>query len=119
MRLTALVNREAADADGPWHDVVPMELVPVRARNRVEWVRGEQQHVPRIAARIGADVVHSLASTAPMRAAVCGVTTVHDLQYLVVPDAHAGLRGLGMRALVPAAVRRSARVLADSQATKA
>ena len=50
VRLTALVNREAAAAEGPWHDVVPMELVPVRARNRVEWVRGEQQHVPRIAA---------------------------------------------------------------------
>jgi len=118
VRLTALVNREAAAADGPWHDVVPMELVPVRARNRIEWVRGEQQHVPRIAARIGADVVHSLASTAPVWGRGVRVTTVHDLQYLVVPDAHAGLRGLGMRALVPAAVRRSARVLADSHATK-
>jgi len=118
VRLTALVNREAAAAHGPWHDVVPMELVPVRARNRVEWVRGEQQHVPRIAARIGADVVHSLASTAPVWGRGVRVTTVHDLQYLVVPDAHAGLRGLGMRALVPAAVRRSARILADSHATK-
>ena len=37
-----------------------MEVVPVRARNRLEWVRGEQQHVPRLAARAGCDLVHSL-----------------------------------------------------------
>ncbi|HEX5145732.1 MAG TPA: glycosyltransferase family 1 protein, partial [Conexibacter sp.] len=38
--------------------------------------------------------------------------------YAVVPDAHFGLRGLGMRLLVPAAVKASRRVIADSQATK-
>ncbi len=68
LRITCLVNREAAEAgDGPWGEVCPMEVVPVRARNRIEWVRGEQQYVPRIATRVGADVIHSLASTAPLR----------------------------------------------------
>ena len=33
------------------------------------------------------------------------VTTVHDLHYATAPDAHFGLRSLGMRVLVPAAVR--------------
>jgi glycosyltransferase involved in cell wall biosynthesis len=47
------------------------------------------------------------------------VTTVHDLIYARFPEAHAGLRDRGMRLLVPAAVRRSARVLADSLATRA
>ncbi len=32
------------------------------------------------------------------------MTTVHDLHYAVAPEAHFGLRGLGMRLLVPAAV---------------
>ena len=32
--------------DGPWGAIVPMVVVPVHARNRVEWVRGEQQHLP-------------------------------------------------------------------------
>ena len=43
VRFTAFVNREAAEAAaGPWSELVPSVTVPVRARNRVGWVRGEQ-----------------------------------------------------------------------------
>ena len=66
--VTAFVNREAAAAgDGPWGEIVPMEVVPVYARNRVGWVRGEQQYLPGMVDRAGCDVVHSPASTAPLR----------------------------------------------------
>jgi glycosyltransferase involved in cell wall biosynthesis len=119
VRLTAFVNREAADAgDGPWGELMPMEVVPVHARNRLEWVRGEQVHVPRLAARAGCDMVHSLGSTAPLRGRLPGVTTIHDLNYRKVPDAHFGIRGLGMRVLVPAAARRSRRILVDAASTR-
>jgi glycosyltransferase involved in cell wall biosynthesis len=119
LRLTAFVNREAADAaDGPWGELVPMQVVPVHARNRLQWVRGEQVHVPRLAARAGCDLVHSLASTAPLRGPLPGVTTIHDLNYRMVPDAHFGVRGLGMRVLVPAAARRSRRILVDAASTR-
>ena len=115
-----LVNREAAEAGGgPWGEACPMEVVPVRARSRVQWVRGEQQYVPRIAARAGCDLVHSLASTAPLWGRVPRVTTIHDINYLVVPEAHFGVRGLGMRALVPAAARRSRRIVVDAASTRA
>jgi glycosyltransferase involved in cell wall biosynthesis len=118
LRLTAFVNRETAERrDWPWQDVVPMALVPVRSRNRFEWVRGEQQHVPRMAAAAGCDLVHSLASTAPLRG-VPRVTTIHDLNYGKVPDAHFGIRGLGMRVLVPAAARRSRRIIVDAISTR-
>jgi len=119
LRVTCLVNREAGEAGGgPWGEVCAMEVVPVRASSRIEWVRGEQQHVPRIAARIGADLVHSLGSTAPLWGRVPRVTTIHDLNYLLVPDAHFGLRGLGMRVLVPGAARRSRRVIVDAASTR-
>jgi len=95
-----------------------MEVVPVNARSRAEWVRGEQQYVPRMAARAGADVIHSLASTAPLWSRAARVTTVHDLHYRLVPEAHFGVRGLGMRVLVPAAVRRSRRVIVDAASTR-
>jgi glycosyltransferase involved in cell wall biosynthesis len=117
----AIVNRVAAgDADALWNGAVRSVVAPVDARDRRQWVWGEQRHVPRLARRLGADLVHSLASTGPARIAPGPprVTTVHDLHYAVVPDAHFGLRGLGMRLLVPAAVRASRRVIADSQATK-
>ncbi len=117
--MTCLVNREAAAAGGgPWGEVCPMEVVPVNARSRVEWVRGEQQHVPRMAARMGADLVHSLASTAPLWGRVPRVTTIHDLNYLHVPEAHFGLRSLGMRVLIPASARRSRRVIVDAASTR-
>jgi glycosyltransferase involved in cell wall biosynthesis len=117
LRLTAFVNREAAEsAPGPWHEI-PHETVPVKARNRAEWVRGEQQHLPRLAARAGCDLVHSLASTAPLWGPFARVTTIHDLNYRLVPDAHFGLLRLGMGVLVPAAARRSHRIVVDAHST--
>jgi glycosyltransferase involved in cell wall biosynthesis len=118
-RFTAFVNREAAAAgDGPWGQLLPAVTVPVSARNRVQWVLGEQALLPRLAAREGVDLVHSLASTAPLWGRFRRVVTVHDLIYARFPDAHAGVRDRGMRVLVPAAVRRSDRVMADSHSTR-
>ncbi|HWY89338.1 MAG TPA: glycosyltransferase family 1 protein [Solirubrobacteraceae bacterium] len=118
-RFTAFVNREAAAAgDGPWGELLPAVTVPVNARNRVQWVRGEQLLLPRLAAREGVDLVHSLASTAPAWGGFRRVVTVHDLIYARFPEAHAGIRDLGMKVLVPLAVRRSDRVIVDSQSTR-
>jgi glycosyltransferase involved in cell wall biosynthesis len=119
MRFTAFVNREAAAAkDGPWGELLPAVTVPVNARDRVQWVLGEQTLLPILAARAGVELMHSLASTAPLWGRFRRVVTVHDLIYARFPDAHAGLRDKGMRVLVPWAVRRSDRVIADSHSTR-
>jgi glycosyltransferase involved in cell wall biosynthesis len=119
MRFTAFVNREAAAAkDGPWGELLPAVTVPVNARNRVQWVLGEQTLLPALAMRAGVDLVHSLASTAPLWGRFRRVVTVHDLIYARLPEAHAGIRDKGMKVLVPQAVRRSHRVIADSQSTR-
>ena len=112
--MTAFVNREAAREDFGCEKVV----VPVNASNRIEWIRGEQMLLPGLAERTGCDVVHSLASTAPVRGRFRRVATIHDLNYLMVPDAHFGLRGLGMRVLIPLAARSSHRIIVDAEATK-
>jgi glycosyltransferase involved in cell wall biosynthesis len=118
-RFTAFVNREAAAAGGgPWGELLPAVTVPVNARRRPMWVLGEQALLPLMAARSGVELVHSLASTAPMWGPFRRVVTVHDLIYARFPDAHAGLRDKGMRVLVPGGVRRADRVLADSQSTR-
>jgi glycosyltransferase involved in cell wall biosynthesis len=114
LEVTALVSRAAAGEDLGCE----LTVVPVDARNRVEWVRGEQQHVPRIADGLQAEIVHSLASTAPLHGRARRVTTIHDLNYKLVPETHFGLRGLGMRILVPAAARRAHRVIVDAESTK-
>ena len=119
MRFTAFVNREAAAAGGgPWGELLPAVTVPVRARDRVQWVLGEQVLLPRLAAREGVELVHSLASTAPVWGRFRRVVTVHDLIYARFPEAHAGIRDKGMGVLVPWAARRSERVIADSQSTR-
>lgn len=119
-RFTAFVNREAAAAGGgPWGELLPAVTVPVSARNRVQWVLGEQLLLPRLGARAGIDLLHSLGSTAPVRGRFVRVVTVHDLIYARFPDAHAGIRDRGMRVLVPGGARRSHRVIADSQSTRA
>jgi glycosyltransferase involved in cell wall biosynthesis len=115
LELTLFVNREAAGTFGGAAEEV---VVPVNATSRIQWVRGEQQHIPRLAARHGCELVHSLGSTAPLRGRFKRVTTIHDLNYRKVPESHFGLRGLGMRALVPAAARRSDRIIVDAASTR-
>jgi glycosyltransferase involved in cell wall biosynthesis len=118
-RFTAFVSREAAAAgDGPWGELLPAVTVPVNARDRVQRVLGEQTLLPPLAARARIELVHSLASTAPLWGRFRRVVTVHDLIYARFPETHAGIRDKGMRVLVPGAVRRSHRVIADSQSTR-
>src|SRR3954447_12517719 len=107
VRLTAFAGRAAAELDWP----AEVRLIDVDARSRVQWVRGEQQLLPPAAAREGVEVVHSLASTAPLWGRFRRVTTVHDLNYKLMPEARVGVRALGMRALVPAAARGSHRII--------
>jgi glycosyltransferase involved in cell wall biosynthesis len=119
MRFTAFVAREATDAGGgPWGELLPAVTVPVRARSRVQWVLGEQTLLPGLAARAGVDLLHSLANTAPLRGRFRRVVTIHDMIYARFPEAHSGLRERGLKLLVPSAVRRSDRVIADSQSTR-
>ncbi len=118
MRFTAFINREAAATDGPWRELMPTVTVPVNARNRVQWVLGEQALLPRLAARAGVGLMHSLASTAPLWGRFRRVVTIHDLIYARFPEAHSGIREQGMKVLVPLAARRSDRVIADSRSTR-
>jgi glycosyltransferase involved in cell wall biosynthesis len=117
-RFTAFVNREAAAHDGPWGELLPAVTVPVNARNRVQWVLGEQTLLPAAAARVRVNLVHSLASTAPVWGRFRRLVTIHDLTYARFPEAHAGIRDRGMRVLVPWAARRADRVIADSRSTR-
>ncbi|MGI8594096.1 MAG: glycosyltransferase family 4 protein [Solirubrobacteraceae bacterium] len=120
VELVAFVNREAASAPGgPWGELIPAVTVPVRARSRVQWVLGEQVLLPVLARRAGVELVHSLASTAPVLGGFRRVVTIHDLIYRVYPEAHAGVLNLGMGVLVGLAARRAHRVIADSANTRA
>jgi glycosyltransferase involved in cell wall biosynthesis len=119
VRFTAFINREAAAAkDGPWGTLVPAVTVPVKASSRPQWVLGDQALLPPLARRHGVGLMHSLASIAPAWGPYRRVVTVHDIIYARFPETHAGLRDVGMRVLVPAAVKSAHRVMVDAHATK-
>jgi len=119
LRLTAFINREAHEArSGPWGDLIPSVTIPVDARDRRQWVIGEQRYLPRAAALHGVDVLHSLATTSPAWGSFRRVTTIHDLIYRLYPEAHFGLNTLGLHALVPLSARRSHRIIAISESTR-
>jgi glycosyltransferase involved in cell wall biosynthesis len=117
-RFTAFVNREARDAGVDWLDGCEVTTAPVRATSRVQWVGGEQVLLPRLAARAGVELVHSLANTAPARGRFRRVVTIHDLIHRIHPEAHSGLRSIAMGRLVALGARRSDRVIADSSSTR-
>jgi glycosyltransferase involved in cell wall biosynthesis len=117
-RFTAFVNRDTIGTPGPWSALIDAVEVPVRALNRVQWVRGEQQLLPGLARRAGIDLLHSLANTSPLWGPFRRVVTIHDLIYHVVLDSRTGIRARGMRALVPLAARRCDRIIVDAAATR-
>jgi glycosyltransferase involved in cell wall biosynthesis len=116
LRLTLFVNRLAGLE---WEAIAPTAVALIDPRNRVQWVAGDQWHAVRLAKHAEVDLVHSLAGTSPAAGSFARVVTVNDLHYRVQPEAHFGLRGLGMRVLVPLAVRRAHRLIVPSQATRA
>jgi glycosyltransferase involved in cell wall biosynthesis len=116
VRLTLFVNQLA----GPeWDDLAPTRVAPVDPRQRIQWVAGDQFHAVRLARKARVELVHSVSSTGPATGSFARVLTVHDLHYRVYPEAHFGVRALGMRALVPLAVRRSQRLIVPSESTRA
>ena len=117
LTITAFVNREAADAGLTLADGVRNAVVPVHARSRVQWVSGEQLHLPRMARQAGVDVLHSLGSTSPAYGRFTRVSTIHDLLYRRFRNAHTPIRTLGMRVLIPLSARRSDRIIAISTST--
>lgn len=113
-QVTVFVGRDAAEEDFG----APTVVLDCAASSRRDWVRGEQLLLPGAASRSGCDVVHSLAATGPVRGRFRRVVTVNDLHYAVAPEAHHGGRQLGMRVLVPLAVRAAREVIVPSETTR-
>jgi glycosyltransferase involved in cell wall biosynthesis len=74
--------------------------------------------LPLAVRRARIDLLHNLFTTAPIVPGVPQVTTILDLIYKRFPEAHSGIRSLGMRTMAPLSAKRSARIIAISEATK-
>jgi glycosyltransferase involved in cell wall biosynthesis len=118
--LVLFASREGGPAlrAEPWAGGAEIVKLPVAGASRSRRVLAEQTLLPRAARRAGIDLLHNLFTTAPAAPGVPQVTTILDLIYKRFPEAHSGIRSLGMRALVPLSAKRSTRIIAISEATK-
>ena len=121
LELVLFASREGAPAirEERWAEDVELVEIPVSATSRPRRVLAEQTLLPRGIRRARVDLLHNVFTTAPAAPGVVQVTTIHDLIYRRFPEAHAGVLAHGMRMLVPLAAKRSRRIIAVSEATKA
>jgi glycosyltransferase involved in cell wall biosynthesis len=119
LELVAFLNRGARERLGPAPFGGDVRVVPVRGAGVAGRVAAEQLLLPRLLRRERVELVHSLGSTAPARPGVPSVVTLHDVIYARHPEAHTRPRRLGMRVLVPLAVRGADRIIAVSEAAAA
>jgi glycosyltransferase involved in cell wall biosynthesis len=82
---------------------------------RLAW---EQTGLPLVAQQVGADVVHSPHYTMPLRAGRPVVVTIHDATFFTEPELHTSVKGTFFRSATRTALRRAARCIVPSKATR-
>ncbi len=82
---------------------------------RLAW---EQTGLPLVAQQLQAQLVHSPHYTLPLRAGRPVVVTVHDATWFTEPDMHTGVKGTFFRSATRTAMRRAARCIVPSKATR-
>lgn len=82
---------------------------------RLAW---EQVGLPGLSRRLGVDVLHSPHYTAPRRLGVPSVVTLHDATFFTDRGVHQPLKAATFRAATRTALRRAARCVVPSQATR-
>ncbi len=117
--FTAVVGRELAAEwlRQPWHEGIDISPLPVSSGTRVRRTAAEQLLVARASRRLGLDLLHSLSASAPVAPGCPSVVTVHDLMFMTCPQAQTRAMALGLRIVVPPAIRRASRLIAPSHST--
>jgi glycosyltransferase involved in cell wall biosynthesis len=118
-RLTVVTTRSGAAAlrrDG-WGEWAAVRDLPCEDGQRVRRTWAEQVLLPRLARRLRADVLHSLASLAPVRAGVPAAITLHDVTF-VLRRTFSRTTTVGMREIMKRAARRADSLLTASAAAR-
>lgn len=111
---------QRADAErysrlAPASTVVPGPAAIAHRPARLAW---EQTGLPMVASQVDAQVLHSPHYTMPLRSGRPVVVTVHDATFFTEPDLHSSVKGTFFRSATRTALRRAARVVTPSKATR-
>jgi glycosyltransferase involved in cell wall biosynthesis len=118
-RLTVVTTGSGAralEADG-WSEWAAVRALRCEDGQRLRRIFAEQVALPRLARRLGADVLHSLASLAPVRAGMPSTITLHDVTFLLRPT-FGRLTTFGMGQIISRAAPRADSLIAVSVAAR-
>jgi glycosyltransferase involved in cell wall biosynthesis len=97
---------------------VEVVAAPAAVAHRPARLAWEQTGLPLLAQQVGAEVLHSPYYTCPLRT-TCPVTvTVHDATFFTEPEHYDKTRRTFFRSAIKTALRRAARVIVPSKATR-
>ncbi len=82
---------------------------------RLAW---EQTGLPFVAQQVGADVIHAPYYSIPLRPGRPVVVTIHDVTFFAEPEMHNPVRATYIKSATRTAVRRAARLIVPSKATR-
>jgi glycosyltransferase involved in cell wall biosynthesis len=113
---TTTSGAAALRADG-WESFARVLALPCEDGQRMRRQWAEQVLLARVVRREGAELVHSLASLAPIRPGARDVVTLHDVTFLITPTFGA-LTTWGMGVLIKAAARRADALITGTGAAR-
>ena len=116
--LAVVCQRADAERYGRLAPAATVVACPAAVSHRPARLAWEQTGLPMVVRDVGADVVHSPHYTMPLRAGRPVVVTVHDLTFFTEPSMHTAVKGTFFRSATRTALRRAARVIVPSKATR-
>ena len=91
---------------------------PAAVSHRPARLAWEQTGLPLLAQQVGAEVLHSPFYTCPLRAGCPVTVTVHDATFFTEPEHYDKSRRTFFRSAIKTSLRRAARVIVPSKATR-
>ncbi|MFC4910485.1 glycosyltransferase family 4 protein [Actinomadura gamaensis] len=109
------VEQERYAALAPGAQVVSGPAALAHRAARLAW---EQTGLPRLAHRVGADVLHLPSYAIPVHAGLPTVVTIHDVTLFAEPERHDPLRTSYIKSATRTAARRATRIVVPSRAVR-
>jgi glycosyltransferase involved in cell wall biosynthesis len=99
----------------PSAELIPAPAAVAHRPARLAW---EQTGLPLLAQQVGAQVLHSPFYTCPLRSSCPVTVTVHDATFFTEPEHYDNTRRTFFRSAIKTSLRRAARVIVPSKATR-
>jgi glycosyltransferase involved in cell wall biosynthesis len=116
--LAVVAQRTDAERYGRLLPSARILAAPAAAAHRPARLAWEQTGLPLLAQQVGAQVLHSPFYTCPLRASCPVTVTVHDATFFTEPEHYDKSRRTFFRSAIKTSLRRAARVIVPSKATR-